>query len=231
MAQNQKTPPLILQLAPQRLQERLGYLRDALHADRLQAMRSDRFSAITTMVCSLIPKIYLADGGTFCRPRYGKKDKFLPLTVGEIAAAAGLHPRRVFRCLADMKEAGLIESPRQIVRPAGKGILRVSVVNRSFTKKFWDLLGLFEQFVHDAAYIAKHTAVTIMPYLVEITTGKRKKEKPAAQEILPVPSCFSEEEWKDIVRQTKEVAARHRAAGNFEGAENLLKGITRYALS
>lgn len=146
--------PLTLRLALSALNK----LFPVFHAGRTRDIRPERFSAIQTVLAIILRHCDLSrSAAVMRRVPCGKTTLVLPCSVPVIATEAGLGQRRVERCLHDLVTAGLLQSPKQIRRPVGPNVWQVFTVRRSLTAKFWDILGLTKQYLHDAGYCAVHT--------------------------------------------------------------------------
>ena len=122
--------------------------------ERQRRMRSDRLRNILTVITVLIKSCDLRHSGIFCKiTRFWSR----PLTIAEIAYITKLSAKTVSRCIADLIDLGLVNSKQIKKRNPTTGLLEVSIGLRSFTQKFWSVLGLTDKF-ESACQWAKENA-------------------------------------------------------------------------
>lgn len=174
-----KQKPLVLKIAPDRLHKALF----AVQCIKTYTLRKERKEALTALLFAMVEHCSLAHDGAVVFKLYDERNTlYMPITVAKLAELAELGIRRTWRALHDLTKAGLVQSPKQIRKPVGKGLLKVSIVQRSLTAKFWDLLGLTDQYLHDCKYCVKKGVEAIKTFFVKITTGKRSNTPDTEQE-------------------------------------------------
>lgn len=168
--------PLIISLALARIRPRLtSYLKYARHTPR--AMRKERIDSIMDTLAVMLKASCMQFHGAVCAVNEGWAR---PLTVPELALKSGLHQRNTEYCLHDLQSVGLLDVGKQ-QRAAGNGspVIVVSGVIRTFTPKFWALLGLtdlFKQAVQYAKEKSKQALKLVIP-------SYRKAAKRASQKL------------------------------------------------
>lgn len=150
-ANTTKQLPLTIRLA----QDSLARLYSVFHLDRQRNVRNERFDALQAVLRVILQHCDLSrEGAVMRRVPCGKQTIVLPCTVAKLAEEAGLGLRRTWRCLHDLVSTGLLQSPKQVRKSIGPNLWRCCTVRRSLTAKFWDLLGLTKQYLHDMGHQA-----------------------------------------------------------------------------
>lgn len=105
---------------------------------------------------------------------------FQPITVKEMAADTKLSYQQVERCLADLRNLGFIESKQIRRKNPVNGKLEVSPGLRSFTRKFWEALGLWDEYQSAVEWAKKHSRHTFdIHYKPVKAKGAKTPVKPA----------------------------------------------------
>lgn len=141
---SKKSKPLVLingKARSERLRKKILHARP----DTVRGMKKSRQDDIIALAIAFIELCCLQLEGVAVALTNGTAR---PITVPELTRMAQLHQRTCERCLEDMKDMGLIDVTRQTIKRIDRGqvILVVSSVLRSLTPKFWDWLGLLEDF-------------------------------------------------------------------------------------
>lgn len=146
-----KNKPLVLTLAEQGLERLAPHF---FQKNRQRHIRPERFSAIKAILLTILRHTSLKHQGACMRicPA-GKSKIFLPCSVAVLTKETGINQRRAERCLRDLREAELLQAPKQMKKPIGKGLFQVFVVRRSLTALFWEALGLTKQYLHDCGHM------------------------------------------------------------------------------
>ena len=178
-----KTPekkqlPLLLKLAAERLDD-LFRLVDLTHGeDRSRGMRSERRDAIRAVVSALLGRINLQAGGLAVQLSADGREA-VPLTVGKLAAVAGIGVRRAKRVLYSMRDAGLIEvTPQWRRRADGGRTLLVAACLRRLTRKFWAALGLWGLYVETVRYMQGRPLIRIKAAVYEVAASLGRRVLP-----------------------------------------------------
>lgn len=146
--------PLPIQSALHQLPKLIASLRYA-RPGCIRAMRPERAASLEKLLAAMLQACQLQFDGAVCA-LHGQWAR--PKTLQELADAAGLTFRSAKRALADLRAIELIKS-KQIKRQGASGMLEVSPAMRLFTRKFWELVGLwkeFQRYVEWAKQHAKH---------------------------------------------------------------------------
>lgn len=141
-----------------------------------KAMKSDRAENIKALLVVLLKACCMEFQGGLCRV---SGNLARPLTVPEMAEFSKKNQRTIERCLADLKDLGLIHSEKQFRRMFPSG-LKVAAVWRVLTQLFWEKLGLWSLFVESVKYAAGHARLKLKHPLK--TVGKKKTLKTATEE-------------------------------------------------
>lgn len=145
--------PKLLPLSIRQALTALDRLYSVFHQDRQRNVRTERFDALQAVLRVILRHCDLSrEGAVMRRVPCGKTTLILPCTVEKLADEAGLGLRRTWRCLHDLVSTGLLKSPKQERRPIGPNMWQCFTVRRSLTAKFWDLLGLTGQYLHDMGH-------------------------------------------------------------------------------
>lgn len=178
-----KTPekkqlPLLLKLAAERLDD-LFRLVDLTHgADRCRGMRIERRDAIRAVVSALLERVCLQAGGLAVQLSADGREA-VPLTVGKLAAVAGIGARRAKRVLYNMRDAGLIEvTPQWRRRADGGRTLLVAACLRRLTRKFWAALGLWGLYVETVRYMQGRPLIRIKAAVYEVAASLGRRVLP-----------------------------------------------------
>lgn len=134
-----------------------------------KAMKSDHAENIKALLITLLKACCMEFEGGLCRV---SGDLARPLTVPEMAKFSEKNQRTVERCLADLKDLGLVHSQKQFMRRFPEG-LKVAAVWRVLTQLFWEKLGLWDLLVESVKYAAAHAHLRLK-YPLKLV-GKRKK--------------------------------------------------------
>lgn len=155
---SKKSKPLVLlngKARSERLRKKMLHERP----DTVRAMKKSRQDGIIAMAIALIELCCLQLEGVSVALSNGTAR---PITVPELCRMVQLNQRNGERCLADMRDMGLLDVSKQEKQRIDRGqvIVLVSSVLRSLTPKFWNWLGLLEDF-RRAVQWAKSKAETI----------------------------------------------------------------------
>lgn len=142
----------------------------------LRAIRTDYAQKFILVLDVMLQGCCLEFDGQLCRVK-GNLAK--PLTVPEMATLSKINQRTLERILHDLRNMGLIQSEKQF-RRFFLGGLRVAAVWRSFTKLFWEKLGLWGLFVESVKYAAQHAHLRIKNPIKLV--GKKKARKMTDEE-------------------------------------------------
>ncbi|MCM1225221.1 MAG: hypothetical protein NC548_63295 [Lachnospiraceae bacterium] len=153
------------------LQEALSFLGSFLlsrgvkfgrSGERQRAMRSDRRENILAVASVLLRGCCLQHEGIIC---HFSGLWVRPMSIPEIATLAQVCPKTVSRCIADLVDLGLLKSTQIKRKNYRTGQIEVSIGIRHFTEKFWDALGLLEDYKKAVAW-AKENAkrYLVMPF-------------------------------------------------------------------
>lgn len=166
-----KALPLLLQLAAERL-DALFQLVDLTHGEgRCRGMRSERREAILAVSSALLSRVNLQSDGLAVQMSADGKEA-MPLTVGGLAAVAGIGVRRTKRVLYNMREAGLLEvNPQWRRRADGGRTLLVAASLRRLTRKFWAALGLWRLYVETVRYMQGRPRIRIRAVVYEVAAS------------------------------------------------------------
>lgn len=141
---SKKSKPLVLingKARSERLRNKMLHERP----DTVRAMKKSRQDDIIALAIAFIELCCLQLEGVAVALSNGTAR---PITVPELTRMAKLNQRTCERCLADMKDMGLIHVTKQTKSKIDRGevLVIVSSVLRALTPKFWDWLGLLEDF-------------------------------------------------------------------------------------
>lgn len=175
---SKNSPPLLLRLALERL-DALFNLDDLTHGEnRCRAMRSERRDAIRAVVSALMGRICLQAGGLAVQLSADGREA-VPLTVGKLAAVAGIGVRRAKRVLYSMRDAGLIEvTPQWRRRADGGRTLLVAACLRRLTRRFWAALGLWRLYVETVRYMQGRPLIRIKAAVYEVAASLGRRVLP-----------------------------------------------------
>lgn len=148
--------PYLIQNALVRLPyliEKCLYLRPGMW----KAMRQERQDSMLALLEAFVRHACLALDGSLVKIA---GNAAMPLTVKQMAAMVNKPTRNIDRILFDLRSLGLLTSSTQIRRKGPYG-LEVAPVLRSFTTKFWGMLGLLSQFIAAVKYAAENSKIRI----------------------------------------------------------------------
>lgn len=126
---------------------------------RVRAMRPERQENLTTLLTELLKLSCLQFDGAACVVRGGKAR---PVVVPELVRRTGIPQRNLERCLADLREMGLLATGRQIRHRGLNGGFVVSSVLRMLTRAFWEAVGAWSLFVEGVKYAAAKARLTLV---------------------------------------------------------------------
>lgn len=158
-----------------------------------KAMKYDHAENLKALLVAMLYSCCMQFDGSLCRV---SGNTARPLTVPEMAQFSKLKQRTAERCLADLKDLGLIQSEKQFKRFLPTG-LKVAAVWRVFTKLFWEKLGLWSLFVESVKYAQEHSKLNLKLPLKAVTDNalgalmKKTKQR----------TLFSEEKRRECQRQ------------------------------
>lgn len=162
-----KNLPRALQIAAQKLPQVLYLHRYG--GGRASAMRSDRRDNLILLLRGILETSCLKFDGAACIVHDGQAR---PATVNDLVRRTGMARRTVERCLADLRDMGLLSTGRQIRHRGLDGGFVVSSVLRMLTRTFWDAVGCWSLFVEGVKYAAKSRLKLVFP---KYRGGKRPK--------------------------------------------------------
>ena len=122
------------------------------------------------MLVSLLHCVCLQHDGAFVS--VDKCGDGASLTVRDIAARCGLSPSTVWRCLGDLVDAGLLSVTPQVRRKLAEDAVIVSACIRSFTRKFWAILDLWEAYLKCVKWAKEHGRIQFVRTLFKKVRGK-----------------------------------------------------------
>lgn len=161
--------------------------------DRMRSMRADRMDNHIKVLTCLMRSCSLKHDGLFC---HIDQNWERPMMVSEIADYCGLSDKTVFRCMADLKDLGLIESQQIKRKNPVSGQLEVSIGIRRFTAKFWELLRVKLWFKNACEWAKKNAKRRLlMPFKVI-----KQKVKKTFTEVKDLANSFLQGLTADALR-------------------------------
>ena len=152
--------PLALSLAIARIDQILNSHQLLYAGGRFNPIRGDRLEAIGILLVTMLRHCCIQNDGHIVLLINNGKEA-VPITIKQLAFLSGLGVKRVVRCLHDLREAGLLSSRPQFRRKSKGNTLLVGACFRSFTRKFWSMMGLWGVYVSCVRYAQKKPAIRL----------------------------------------------------------------------
>ena len=159
--------PLALSLAIARIDQILNSSQLLYVGGRRAAMRGDRLRAIGVLLVTMLRHCCIQNDGHIVLLINDGKEA-VPITIKQLAMLSGLGVKRVVRCLHELREAGLLSSRPQFRRNSKGNTLLVGACFRSFTRKFWSMMGLWGVYVSCVRYAQKKPAIRLRARVYQI---------------------------------------------------------------
>lgn len=192
--------PLVLRLAHERI-SRLMQSRAVKYGRKRgnQAMRSDHAENVARVIACNLRSCCLAKNGAFLV--MDKDDPYMNarvLTVPDVEYfTGGMCEKTIDRAYKTLFELGLQTKSRQIKRRTADGI-EVSPVVRSFTPKFWEILGLLGMYLEALKDALHNVKVRFTFKLIKSAKGQAEAEKRFDLEVLQTFGCCKfRRRWAD----------------------------------
>lgn len=161
------TLPLALSLAIARIDQILNSHQLLYAGGRFNPIRGDRLEAIGILLVTMLRHCCIQNDGHIVLLINNGKEA-VPITIKQLAFLSGLGVKRVVRCLHDLREAGLLSSRPQFRRKSKGNTLLVGACFRSFTRKFWSMMGLWGVYVSCVRYAQKKPAIRLRARVYQI---------------------------------------------------------------
>lgn len=159
--------PLALSLAIARIDQILNSHQLLYAGGRFNPIRGDRLEAIGILLVTMLRHCCIQNDGHIVLLINNGKEA-VPITIKQLAFLSGLGVKRVVRCLHDLREAGLLSSRPQFRRKSKGNTLLVGACFRSFTRKFWSMMGLWGVYVSCVRYAQKKPAIRLRARVYQI---------------------------------------------------------------
>lgn len=159
--------PLALSLAIARIDQILNSYQLLYAGGRFNPIRGDRLEAIGILLVTMLRHCCIQNDGHIVLLINNGKEA-VPITIKQLAFLSGLGVKRVVRCLHDLREAGLLSSRPQFRRKSKGNTLLVGACFRSFTRKFWSMMGLWGVYVSCVRYAQKKPAIRLRARVYQI---------------------------------------------------------------
>lgn len=163
-----------------------------------RAMRKERREGLVLLLMVLVKAAAMQFDGAAVKI-IDKKHAF-PLTVADMARLSKQGKRRVERELEDLRNLGLISSSQQVRRQGPFG-LECGPVLRCFTRKFWELLGLWSQFVESVKYATKYGSLTLVWKFVRVANNYIHNLKKITGELIEREKKRKNSDLQSFVKQ------------------------------
>ena len=159
--------PLALSLAIARIDQILNSHQLLYAGGRFNPIRGDRLEAIGVLLVTMLRHCCIQNDGHIVLLINNGKEA-VPITIKQLAFLSGLGVKRVVRCLHDLREAGLLSSRPQFRRKSKGNTLLVGACFRSFTRKFWSMMGLWGVYVSCVRYAQKQPVIRLRARVYQI---------------------------------------------------------------
>lgn len=159
--------PLALSLAIARIDQILNSSQLLYAGGRFNPIRGDRLKAIGVLLVTMLRHCCIQNDGHIVLLINNGKEA-VPITIKQLASLSGLGVKRVVRCLHDLREAGLLSSRPQFRRKSKGKTLLVGACFRSFTRKFWSMMGLWGVYVSCVRYAQKKPVIRLRARVYQI---------------------------------------------------------------